>query len=135
MEKVLIFGVFFYTVEVFLKIAVGVWKAVSEKLLVIVVLESVSESECVVSSEESTLIPLISIRMIVDRLSNPMPPDTLFIFHFIAEFKNFHSVIIKGIRLSKIQKIEFYFLSFEGIAASKEVPLGVAICVDVVLKD
>jgi hypothetical protein len=58
----------------------------SEKLLIIVMLKSVRESEGEVSSLESALIPLISIRMIINRLSNSMPSNTLFVFHFIAEF-------------------------------------------------
>jgi hypothetical protein len=57
----------------------------SEELLVIVMLESVGESEGEVGSEESALISLISISMIIDSFSDPMPSNTLLFLYFVAK--------------------------------------------------
>lgn len=48
-------------------------------------LESVGESEGEVGSEESALISLISISMIIDSFSDPMPSNTLLFLYFVAK--------------------------------------------------
>jgi hypothetical protein len=67
----------------------------SEKLLIIIVLKSVSKGKSEVGSEESTLVPLIGIGVIIDTLSNPMPSNSFIFLNFIAKTQDFHSVIIK----------------------------------------
>lgn len=106
----------------------------SEELLVIVMLESVGESEGEVGSEESALISLISISMIIDSFSDPMPSNTLLFLYFVAKTKDFHSIIVQGVRFGQVQDVEFYFLTLCCIGASEEIPLGVSIGVYVVLK-
>lgn len=65
--------------------------------MIVIMLKSVSESKSEVSSEESTLVPLVAIGMIVDVFPDSVPPNALTFFYFIAEAKDFHTVIIEGI--------------------------------------
>ena len=55
----------------------------SKKLLIVIVLKSVRERKSEVGSEESTLVPFIGIRMIINISSNPMPPNTFIFLNFI----------------------------------------------------
>ena len=74
----------------------------SEKLLIIIVLKGVGESEGKIGSEESTLVPLVSICVIIDVLADPMPTNSLMLLYFVAKTKNFHSVIVKRIWFCKV---------------------------------
>jgi hypothetical protein len=86
-----------------------------EKLLIIIILKSVSEGKCEVGSEESTLVPFIGVRVIIDTLSNPMPSNSFIFFNFIAKTQDFHSVIIKRVWFRKVQHVEFHFLTLGGV--------------------
>ena len=98
-------------------------------------LKSVRERKSEVGSEESTLVPLIGIRMIINISSNPMPPNAFIFLNFIWKTEDFHSVIIKRVWFCKIQKVEFDFLALGGIWAPEKVPLGITIRVYVILQD
>ena len=107
----------------------------SKKLLIVIVLKSVRERKSEVGSEESTLVPFIGIRMIINISSNPMPPNTFIFLYFIWKTQDFHSVIIQRVWFRKIQKVEFNFLALGGIWAPEKVPLGITIRVYVILQD
>lgn len=63
-----------------------------------------------------------------------MPSNPFRIFNLIGKAKYFHSIIIKWISFCKVQYIEFDFITFSSIAYSKEKPLCMSICIDVILK-
>jgi hypothetical protein len=94
-EKILRLLIFLDSVEVFLQIAVGVWETVSEKLLVVIMFESVRESKGEVASAESALIPLVVIGVVIDGLSDPVPADAFALFYLVAETQDFHSVVVQ----------------------------------------
>ena len=104
-----------------------------KKLLIVIMFKSVRERKSEIGSEESTLISLIRIGMIINISSNPMPSNTFIFLNFIWKAQDFHSVIVKRVWLRKIQKIEFDFLPLCGVWASEKVPLGVTISVYVIL--
>ena len=64
-----------------------------------------------------------------------MPPDSLSVLHRIRIVEDFHSVVVKRIWFRKINDIELHFGILSGIANSEEKPLGMTVCVDIVLKN
>jgi hypothetical protein len=66
-----------------------------EKLLIVIMLKSVSERKSEVGSEESTLVSFIGIWMVINISSNPMPSNAFIFLDFIRKTQDFHSVIIK----------------------------------------
>lgn len=99
-------------------------------------LESMHECECVeVLLEPSDHFSLEFIFIIINLFSNSMPPDVLFLFLFLGEAQNLHTIIIKRIRFCEINYIESNFLTFLEVGNSIEEPLSMSIGINIILQN
>lgn len=95
-----------------------------------------SECKCeVVSLCESNVFPPVSILVVADVTSHPMPSESASFFESRRKGKHPHAFIIKWVTLSQIQYVESYLLALASVAYSEEVPLGVAVSVNIILED
>jgi len=107
-----------------------------KELLIVSRLEGSSESKCIIVSCVSSQVcsvPLKSILMIVNCLTHSVPSHVLTLFPFITETQHFHSVVVQRIWFGHINHIEFDFLPCSSISNSEEIPLCMAVCINIVL--
>ena len=64
-----------------------------------------------------------------------MPADTLVVLCFVAEAEDLHPVVVERVWLCEVEDVEFYRFAFSGVTDLEEVPLSVAVRVDVVLQN
>jgi hypothetical protein len=64
-----------------------------------------------------------------------MPPNSLNILDFCRVAEDFHTIVVEGVGLGQVDDVEPDFHSFGRVAYSVEEPLGVAIGVNVILKN
>lgn len=102
---------------------------------IVVVLEGVRKSECVVATLEPKIVTLVIVHVVVYVIADTMPADTLRLLDFRGKGKDLHSVVVKRIWFHQIQHIEFNFHTFRGVTDSEEVPLCVTIGIYVILQD
>lgn len=108
----------------------------TEELLVVVMLESSSKCKCVEVTRvtlEACTVSLISVLIIIDIRCYSVPADIFLLLDMVTKTKHFHSIVIKGFWFGKIEHVELDALAFSCVSDSEEIPLGVAICVDVIL--
>ena len=96
-------------------------------------LEGMLEREGVVKALESKIVPFEVVYWIVDVFTDTMPAHSLWFLDFGWKAENLHSVVVEWIWFHQINHIEFDFNAFRRISHSKEVPLGVTVCVYVIL--
>ena len=107
----------------------------SEVDLIIITSKGVGEGKTEVFSD----VPLLSrfsfeIVLLVDDIrSCSIPTNTVTCPFICAITQDSHSKIVQTIRLGEVQYIEAHFHTFACITYFKEIPLGVAVGVDVIL--
>ena len=98
-------------------------------------LKSVSKGQWIVATIISGILAFKRILVVVYVLTNPMPAKFWVTFtraDWITEDP--HTVIVERIWFRQVKYIEFDCVTLERICNSEEVPLGVTICVDIILK-
>mmetsp|Transcript_43346 Transcript_43346/g.41753 ORF Transcript_43346/g.41753 Transcript_43346/m.41753 type:complete len:541 (-) Transcript_43346:140-1762(-) len=135
MEKVLGVGVFFDGAEVIAEVGVGEGEAVGEVDLVQVRVEFMDEGEGVVIASHFQVLPAEAILVVKDVAPYSMPSFVLVLFGVLGEGEDLHAVVVEGVGFGEVDDVEADFLALPGVGDPEEVPLGVAVGVDVVLQD
>lgn len=135
MEEVLRALDFVDAVEVLLQIGIGIREAMSEKLLVIFVSESVGECEAVIGPEKAIVVTFVLVGDVGYLLSDSVPTYAFGFFDLIGEAKDLHAVIVERIGFGEVEDVELHFLSGFRVAHSEKVPLSMSVCVDVILQN
>lgn len=64
-----------------------------------------------------------------------MPSCSFVLLQLVREAQNFHSVVVEGIWLCEVNDVESDFFALSSSTYSKEIPLRMAVGVDVVLQN
>lgn len=122
--------------QVILKVCVSVWKAMSEKLGVVVHCNRVHKCQCVEPPRELDIAILLeAILMVIDVLTNTVPSHTLNVFDFCGVAQYLHSVVVERVGLGQIDNIEPHLHPLLRVPDAKKEPLSVTVRVNVILKD
>jgi hypothetical protein len=106
----------------------------SEKYLIIVSRPLVIKLKRIKIPRLLIIVSLEIVLVIFDVLSNPMPSDPLSVLDRIGIVEDFHSIVIERVRFCKINDIKLHFSVLSGITNSEEKPLGMTVCIDIILK-
>lgn len=106
-----------------------------EELLVVLVTKYVVKCQTVEVPGKSLPISLEVILVVVDVLTNTVPSDILFVLDLIGEVQNLHTVVVKRIWFCQIYNIEPDLLILAVARNPEEKPLGMPICIYVILQN
>ena len=107
-------------------------------VVVIIVVEGMRESKCVVCFVGETVTMHLVLDMVLVVLNvgaNPVPTNVFLLRVARGVGQDPHPLIIQTVRLGEVNDIKSYFVALFCVADSEEVPLGVPICVNIVLED
>lgn len=128
--------VFFDFVQVILQIRVGIREAVREELLVVVVSEFDCESQGVVGFGVARPSFFLEFVLVVNNaFAYSVPACALFVLQLVREAQDLHAIVVQGVWFGQVNYIKSDFLALAGVADSEEVPLRVAVGIDVILED
>ena len=123
---------FHFETKVF-KITISVGIAIGEVHLVIFINKSIVPGQSIVRLIVTTALT-ISILIVLYVLSPPVPAKIFLLRLTLRINDNFHAHFVQIVHFVVIEYIESHFMVFEGIWDFEEKPLGVAICIDVILQ-
>ena len=108
----------------------------SKELLIITMFKSMNKSKCVeILLISSYHFSFEIIFVIIYLLTDSMPSDILFLFLLLRETQYLHTIVVKRIRFGQVYYIESIFLPFFKIMNSVEKPLGMTICINIILQN
>lgn len=120
--------------EIFAQIRVRIRHTVSEEDFILIMLESILESQCVIMFTEYVvgLLPDLTLK-VLNIIAISMPACIVKLLTFFRVYWHFHTKVKQRIWLRVVEDVEFDCFARSRIHHSKIKPLGVALSIDIIL--
>jgi hypothetical protein len=103
--------------------------------LVLVKLKGVSKREGVVVSGEPNVLLLVVVLKVGDVCPQSVPAAILLLFGSSRKGQDSHSIIVERVTFGEVENVELDCVALADVGYFEEVPLGVPVCVDIILQE
>ena len=132
--EVLAKAIALYPSQIVTQVWIGVWETVGKVDCIIRLSECMGECQRVVASVEPVAFPFEAILVVSDVSADSMPAEFLGAISWeLRETQYAHTVVVEGVRLRQVQNVKLNRQVAPSVSNTKEEPLSMPVCIDVIL--